>query len=85
MAYFVVKVTFTDGDLAFPITVAADSEQEAVDIVRSSRLYPKEAKIESKGVRSDVMKAAFGDQPTGAIVIRYDWIWMGDNPNPKPK
>jgi len=82
MPAFLVKVTFANGSLARPITVACKDEATAVDMVKQLSFIDQGDKVEAKGLRRDVMKAAFGDQPEGTIVTRVDWIWEGDEPEP---
>jgi len=74
MPVFVVKARLENTILP-PITVACADEEEAISMVRRALLGDPNAKVESKGQRPDIMKAAFGDQPNGTIVIRQDWTW----------
>ena len=83
MPAFVVKVTLQgSGDLLPPITAMAADEQAAIALVRSCRVDPED-KVEAKGIRDDIMNAAFGEQTDGTIAIRGDWIWSGDKPKSK--
>ncbi len=83
MPFFVVKVTLANGDLASPITVSCRDEKIAVALVKQLAFIGPDDKVEGKGIRQDVMQAAFGDQPEGSIVTRPDWVWRGDEPSPK--
>jgi len=83
MPAFVVKVTLKDRDLLPPITAVAPDEEAAVVLVRACLSADPLDKVECKGLRDEVMKAAFGDQPSGAIVIRRDWTWHSDSAVPK--
>jgi hypothetical protein len=80
MPTFVVKATLKDRDLLPPITATAYDEKSALALVRSCLSAHDIDRIEGKGLRDDVMRAAFGDQPEGAVVIRSDWMWSGETP-----
>jgi hypothetical protein len=84
MPAFIVKATLKDRDLLPPITAMASDEQTAVALVRACLGAVHDLdRVEGKGLRDDVMRAAFGDQPEGTISIRNDWIWDGEKPVPR--
>jgi hypothetical protein len=83
MSAFVIKLTMEDADLLPPITAAAPDEAAAIQLVRSCKLADPKDKVECKGIRDDVMRLAFGDQPDGTVTIRSDWVWSGDTPTQK--
>jgi hypothetical protein len=84
MPAYIVRVTLhRDGALLPPITAMAIDEQAAIQLVRDCGVVDPEDTVETRGpLRDDVMIAAFGNQPDGTIVIRGDWIWMGNRPQP---
>jgi hypothetical protein len=83
MPAFVVKVTLKGGGLLPPISASTIDEQAAIALVQSCKIADAGDKVEVKGIRGDVMKAAFGEQPDGTATIRGDWIWDGDKPAPQ--
>ncbi len=86
MPVFMVKVRMENGVRLLPITVACDTAETAVAMVKKLSYVSSMDSVESKGIRADVMKEAFGDQPDGTIVTRIDWIWSPqDTPIPKPE
>ncbi len=77
MPHYVVKVIQKDGWLRLPVVANFPDENAAVEAVRL--MVDDDDQIEIKGIRSDVMTAAFGDIPEGAAVFRSDWTWRGEN------
>lgn len=80
MAFFILKVTTADKWIRPPIVANFSSEDEAIQAVQA--LVDEDCTIEIKGVRSDVMLAAFGNIPEGCASFRHDWIWDGATPKP---
>ena len=77
MPSYIVKVTQSRGWLRLPVIANFPNEDEAIRAVRL--MVDKDDIIEIKGIRTDVMKAAFGDIPEGSAVFRHDWTWRGEN------
>lgn len=66
-----------------PIVARARNEDAAMEHVTT--MFPDDCKVEARGIRPDVMRAAFGNPPDGGVVIRHDWAWRGpsdDTPEP---
>ena len=80
MPAFIVKVTLPDGDLLPPISAMAENEEAAIQLVRDCGIAASDNKVETKGIRDNVMAAAFGEQPEGTATIRSNWIWDSDRP-----
>lgn len=79
MPFYVLKVTQPHGWLRLPVIANFPTEDEAIAAVKL--MVDDEDVVEVKGIRDDVMKAAFGDIPQGAAVFRSDWCWKGENDN----
>jgi hypothetical protein len=83
MPYFVVKLKQKAGWLLPPIIAHFsndDAAREAVSVIADD-----DATVEVKGVRDNIMAAAFGDVPEGAFVVRPDWTWGGESEDtPEP-
>lgn len=75
MPQFLVKVTDEHGWISPPFIAHTDTEEEAADAVRL--VVGDHSKIEARGIRPDVMIAAFGEVAKGAVVCRPDWTWRG--------
>ena len=83
MPYYVVKVADKAGWIMPPILARAHDEDEAIEFVQ--KMFPDGYRIEAKGQRPDVVKAAFGHVPQGAVMIRHDWVWRGESDDtPEP-
>ena len=82
MPSYVLKVTDKDGWESPPIVANCSNEDEAVRLVRL--VTGDDDTVECKGIRSNVMKVAFGNVPEGAAVFRHDWAWADDGKTPRP-
>lgn len=84
MPYYVIKVTQEKGWLSPPIVANFPNEEDAIEAVKL--MMDESHKVEAKGIRSDVMAAAFGDIAEGTAMFRTDWTWHGENGDtPEPK
>lgn len=77
MPAYVIKVTQENGWLRLPVVANFPTEEDALHAVRL--MVDDSDKIEIKGIRNDVMRAAFGDIPEGVAAFRADWTWRGEN------
>jgi hypothetical protein len=77
MPQYIVKVTDGAGWMSPPIIAHVDDEEEAEKNVLY--LVGDEVKVEVKGIQPDVMIAAFGEVPKGAVIFRGDWTWSGES------
>ena len=75
MPFYMVKVSDAGGWLMPPVVARARSEDAALELVKA--MFPDDCKVEARGIRPDVMRAAFGNVPDGAAVMRHDWKWGG--------
>lgn len=81
MPAYLVKVTLKQGWIRPPIVASCADEEEAITLIKN--MTEDDDVIEVKGIRPDVMKAAFGDLPAGTAVFRHDWTWAEDGETPE--
>ena len=77
MPYYIVKATQEKGCLRPPIVANFPSKKEAIEAVKL--MLHETDQVEIKGIRDDIMRAAFGEQPEGTATFRSDWTWRGEN------
>lgn len=82
MAAYVVKVTSPEGFIKPPVVANCQDEDEAQRLVQA--IADVDDKVEVKGIRSDVMQAAFGDVPAGSAQFRPNWEWAEDGETTRP-
>lgn len=83
MPAYVVKVTSTEGFLKPPVVANCENENEALQLVKAIADFDDQ--VEIRGVRPDVMLAAFGNVPAGSAQFRLDWTWAADGKTPEPR